>query len=74
MLFNLLLADITLLLCVFFLFCVVSYNSFTIPVDIENARLKLALAIPTGASITAANDAREMLPLVADKTIKDLSK
>ena len=74
MLFNLLLADITLLLCVFFLFCVVSCNSFTIPVDIENARLKLALAIPTGASIIAANDAREMLPLVADKTIKDLSK
>ena len=44
------------------------------PVDIENAGLKLALAIPTGAPITVANDATEILPLVTDKTIKDLSK
>ena len=44
------------------------------PVDIENARLKLALAIPTGAPVTVENDAIEMLPLVTDKTIKDLSK
>ena len=44
------------------------------PVDIENARLKLALAIPQGAPTTVANDAIEMLSLVADKTIKDLSK
>ena len=59
----------------FFLFLVV-FNSFffTIPVEIENARLKLALAIPTGAPITVANDAIEMLPVVTDKTINDLSK
>ena len=44
------------------------------PVEIENARLKLALAIPTGALITVANDAIEMLPLVKDETIKGLSK
>ena len=44
---------------------------FTIPVEIENVRL--ALTIPTGAPITVANDVIEMLPLVADKTIKDLS-
>ena len=44
------------------------------PVEIENARLKLALGIPTGALITVANDAIEMLPLVKDETIKDLSK
>ena len=37
------------------------------PVDTENARLKLALAIPTVPPITVANDAMEMLPLVADK-------
>ena len=43
------------------------------PVETENARLKLALAIPTGAPIKVANDAIEMLPLVADKAIKDLS-
>ena len=28
-----------------------------IPVDIENAKLKLALAIPTGAPITQAKEA-----------------
>ena len=36
--------------------------------------LKLAVAIPTGALITVVNDAIEMLPLVAHKTIKNLSK
>ena len=40
----------------------------------EDVILKLALAIPTGVPITVANDTIEMLPLVADKTIKDLSK
>ena len=40
----------------------------------KNTRLKLALAIPTGAPMKVANDAIEMLPLVADKTNKDLSK
>ena len=40
----------------------------------KSARLKLAFAIPTGAPMKVANDAIEMLPLVADKTIKDLSK
>ena len=44
------------------------------PVDIENARLNLALAISKGAPVTVANDAIEMLPRVTDKTIKDLSK
>ena len=44
-----------------------------IPVEIGNARLKLALTIPTGASKTVANDATEMLPFVTDKTINDLS-
>ena len=41
----------------------------TIPIVIENAKLKLALAIPTVAPIAVGN-AIEMLPLVADKTIK----
>ena len=61
-------------LCVFFLLCVVFENFFTIPVEIEHARLKLAIAIPTGASITVTKDAIEMLPVVTDKTINDLSK
>ena len=59
--------------CLFVLCC---FNSFfVIPmVIIENAKLKLALADPTGAPITLANEAIETPPLVADKTIKDLSK
>ena len=45
-----------------------------IPLKIENARLKLALTIPAGALLTVINDAIEMLPVVTDKTINDLSK
>ena len=40
----------------------------------ENVGLKLALVVPAGAPITVANDATEMLPVVTDKTINDLSK
>ena len=58
----------------FFLFLVASKSIFTISVEIENPRLKLALTIPTGAPMTVANDAIEMLPVVTDKTINDLSK
>ena len=43
------------------------------PIDIENARLNLALAFPTGAAITVANGAIEMLRIVTYKTIKYLS-
>ena len=63
-----------ILLCFFLLLLVVFNNFFTINVYTENARLKLVLAIPTGAPIIAAKDAIEMLPLAAGKTIKDLSK
>ena len=60
-------------MCFFYLF--LFFNSFfTIPVKIENTRLKLELTIPTGAPITVANDAIKMLPIVTDKTINDLSK
>ena len=74
MLFNLLLANITILLCFFLLFLVVFNSFFTIPVEIENVRVKLVLAIPTGSPTTVANDAIEMLPVVTDKTMNDLSK
>ena len=74
MLFNLFLANITILLCFFFLFLVVFNSFFITPVEIENARLKLALAIPTGAAITVANYALGILPVATDKTIYDLSK
>ena len=44
-----------------------------IPVK-KNARLKLVLTNHAGAPMTIANDAIEMLPVVTDKTINDLSK
>ena len=52
----------------FLLFAVFS-SFFTIPVETENARLKLVLVILTGAPMTNSNDAIEMLPVVTDKTI-----
>ena len=68
---SLLLGDIT---SFFFLFLLVFKSFFVIPVEIENARLKLALTIRTGAPKTVANDAIEMLPVVIDKRVNDLSK
>ena len=53
-----------------FLFRVVFNNFFTVPVEIENERLTFALAVPTDTPITVANDAIEILPLVADKKLK----
>ena len=63
---TLLLANITILLCFIFLFLVVLNNFFISPLDNENARLRPALAFPTGVPITVANDAIEMLLFVAD--------
>ena len=74
MLFNLLLASITILLCFFFLFLVVFKNFFINLEVIENARPQLASILPVGAPITVANDAIEMLPANIDKTFNDLSK
>ena len=74
MLLDLLLENMTTLLRSFFLLRVFFNSFFYRTADIENARVKFALAIRTGASITVANNAIEMLPLVADKTIKDLPK
>ena len=74
MLFNLLQASRTILLFFSSYFLLFLPIIFTIPVEIENARLKLALSIPTGAPVTVANDAIEMLPVVTDKAINDLSK
>ena len=64
----LLLASITNLLRFFY------FLLFLNTIVIENARLKLALIIPTGASIAVTNDEIEMLPVATDKTINDLSK
>ena len=49
-------------------------NFFTDSVVTENARLQLALTIPTGPPITLANDAVEMLPVATDKTVNNLSQ
>ena len=67
-LFDLFLADFIMLF--FFISCFFSF--FTIPAVAENAKLKHALAIPTGAPITVANEAIKTPPLVADKTINAL--
>ena len=73
MLSNLFLAIIRILL--FFSFLFLLFNRFfMIPVEIENARLRLALIIPIGAPMTVANDAIEMLSIFTDKTVTDLSK
>ena len=56
----------------FFLYVSSLYS--TSPADNENVRPRLAVAIPIGVPITVANNAIEMLPLVAEKTIKDLPK
>ena len=63
-----------MLLCFFLIFLVVSNSFFTTPVQIENAKLKLALVIAKGAPMTVANDTIEILPIVTDKINRYLSK
>ena len=58
----------------FFLFLVAFNSFFTIPVVMEKARLELMIISPAGAPITVANDTIEMLLVVRDKTINNLSK
>ena len=67
MLFNLLVATKT-----FFSFFSLFLKVFlAIQLLMENTKLRLVLATPTGASVTVANE--ETLPLVADKINKVLS-
>ena len=58
----------------FFLFLVIFNNFFITPAVKENTRLKLALDIPTGAPIILAKEIIDIPPLVADKTVRVLSK
>ena len=51
-----------------FLFSI-SRTYFIIPVVKENTKVKLALAIPTGAPITLAKEIIKTLPLVAIKQL-----
>ena len=58
----------------FFFFFLVIFNSlFIIPVVRKKIKVKLALAIPTGASTTVVNEIIDTPPVVALKTIKTLS-
>ena len=73
MLLNLLLASIRILSCFFFFFLVVLSNFLIIPVAKEKTKVKLALAIPTGAPIILVNEIIDTPPVVALKITKTWS-
>ena len=70
MILNLLLASIRILSYFFFLFLVIFNNFLTIPVVRERIKVKLALAILTGAPTILVNERIDTPLLVALKTIK----
>ena len=74
MLLSLLLANIRILLCFFFLFLAIFSNFLTIPVVREKIKIKLELAIPTGTQAILLNEIIGTPLLAALKTIKTLSK
>ena len=65
MLSSLLLANIRILSCFFFLFLAMLSNFLIIPVVREKIKVKLALAIPTGAPTTLADEMIQTPLLVA---------
>ena len=65
MLISLLLANLRILSCFYFLLLVMLNNFLTIPVVKEKIKEKLALAIPTGASATLLNKQIDTPPLAA---------
>ena len=73
MLLSLLLANIRILSCFFFLLLVIFNNFLIIPVIIEKIKVKLALAIPAGTPIILVNEIIDIPPLVVLKIIKILS-
>ena len=70
---SLLLASMRILSCFFFLFLLIVSNFFIIFAVREKVKVKLALAIPTGAPTTLADKMIQTPLLVAHKTIKTLS-
>ena len=68
LLLSLLLDKITILSCLFFL--IIFSNFLTIPVVREKNKVRLALAIPTGAPTILVNEIMNTPLLVALKTIK----
>ena len=73
MLLSLVLAKIKILSCFFFLFLVIFNNFLTIPVVKEKIKVRLALAIRTGAPIIIVSEIIDTLLLGSLKTIKVLS-
>ena len=73
MLLGLLLANIKILSGFFFLFLDIFSNFVTIPVVREKIKVKLALAIPTGAPTTLVKEMIDTPSFVALKAIKTLS-
>ena len=67
---NLLLANIRILSCFFFLFIVIFSTFLTIPVVREKNKVRLALAIPTVLLTILVNEIIDTPPLVAPKTIE----
>ena len=57
----------------FLFFFLAIFNLLTIPVVREKIKVKLVLAIPTGAPIILVNEIIDTPPVVAIKTIKILS-
>ena len=73
MLSSLLLANLRISSCLFFLFLVMLSNFLIFPVVREKIKVKLALAIPTVASAALADEMIQIPLLVALKTMKILS-
>ena len=73
MLLSLLLANIRILSCFFFLFLVIFSNFLTIPVVKEKNKVRLSLAIPTSAPAILVNEMIDTPPLAGLKIIKILS-
>ena len=73
MLSRLLLANVRILSCFFFLFLVMLNNFLIITVVREKIKVRLAFAIPAGAPTTLSNNMIQIPLLVALKTIKILS-
>ena len=73
MLLSLSLANIRILSSFFFLFLVIFNDFLIIPVVREKIKIRLTLAIATGAPIILVNEIIDTPLLVALKTIKILS-
>ena len=73
MLSSLLLANIRIWSCFFFFFLVMLSNFLLVPFVTEKIKVKLALAIPTGAPSTLLKEMIDTPPDVALKTIKIFS-